>query len=643
MSKNTNKGKIFHKRMSIVSLTIVIIVIMSMFASVKITQVEEKKCWNFMRDSAQAVNREIEIRISDNVNILRLTSDQLVQEKLLDDREAVMKRLRSMSQITMFYRIDIVYPDGTYLTPIGVREDTLTVPPYAKLTEIGTRMSQRVRDVIRDEPVLRYYIPIKEDGKTKAIMIGVIDCTTLYKTVKTNAFEGQADCYLVDSNDGSMIMAKAGQQLGNINVLYDRKLRAEYEDVDLPAEIRKLHTGAVAYEAEGQTQDYYMYYTPVGMFDWELLIVVREDIAFASLFEVKRILFYVALAEVLFLALYFYWNIHSIRVITKSKQRAEKELLISTTLLQSIRALSSHTNMNHSIAELLEIICRFFEGDRAYICTFDYDNGTISCQYEYATDCVIRSKEMLQDLPIGMVDMWIQKFTENGMFYLSGVEKVQKFNKDTYDLLKKQNIRSLVAVPLMEENEIVGFFGVDNPKKNYHDLSLMSSAAFFITDSMEKKARNELLNRLSFEDSLTGLNNRNKYNQILDKYGNRIVKRTGTAFFDLNGLKRMNDTHGHEAGDALIRNTARLIGDVFHEHAFRIGGDEFTVVMIGIDQHEFEQMVSDAGRRLTDAGISISTGVAWHDGDITLTEQLQEADARMYLDKERFYQGRAHR
>lgn len=637
MSSKKTKGKAFQKRMSMVSITIIVITVMSVVAYGRITQVEEQKCWSFMKESVQAVNREIDIRISDNVNILRLTSDQLVQEELLEDLEATKNRLRSMTRITMFYRIDVLYSDGTLLTPMGIREDTSSVPPYAKLAEMGTCMSQRVRDIVKDAPVLRYYIPIKKDGATQAIMIGVIDCTNLYKTINSEAFDGSAKIYLVDSADGAIIMGQAGEELGNVNILRERKLRRDYEEIDLPTEIRRLRTGAVAYEIDGETQDYFMYYTPVGLFDWELLMVVREDIAFAGLIEVKQILAIVAICEAMLLALYFFWNVHSIKIVTKSKMRAEKELLISTTLLQSIRALSSHSDTNHAIDELLEIICHFFEGDRAYLCVFDYDKDVTSEQYEYVAEGVTSEKESLQNIPLHMVNLWIRKFNENGMFYLSNIEKELKTGSETYEMLKRQKIKSLVAVPLVQEEVIIGFFGVDNPRKNYHDLSLMSSAAFFITDSLEKKEKSELLNRLSFEDSLTGLYNRNKYNQILDKYGERIVRRTGTAFFDLNGLKRMNDTYGHEAGDELIRNTAHHIGAVFAGDAFRIGGDEFTIVMIGVDRSEFEAKVQLAAQQMRDDGISIATGMAWHDGDITLTMQLQEADHRMYEDKQRYY------
>ena len=54
---------------------------------------------------------------------------------------------------------------------------------------------------------------------------------------------------------------------------------------------------------------------------------------------------------------------------------------------------------------------------------------------------MIQAKELLQNRPMQMVDIWISRFKENGEFYLSNIDKVQKYNPETYQLLKKQDIR----------------------------------------------------------------------------------------------------------------------------------------------------------------------------------------------------------
>ena len=74
-----------------------------------------------------------------------------------------------------------------------------------------------------------------------------------------------------------------------------------------------------------------------------------------------------------------------------------------------------------------------------------------------------------------------------------------------------QQIESLIAVPLIENEVIIGFLGIDNPKFNYDDLSLLSSATFFILDSIERRESHSKLEKISFEDGLTGVYNRNKF------------------------------------------------------------------------------------------------------------------------------------
>ena len=72
-------------------------------------------------------------------------------------------------------------------------------------------------------------------------------------------------------------------------------------------------------------------------------------------------------------------------------------------------------------------------------------------------------------------------------------------------------------------------------------------------------AQTAALRRLSFEDALTGLYNRNKFTQVMNAGKEGAPLRLGVAYFDLNGLKEVNDGMGHSAGDALIRDTADQI------------------------------------------------------------------------------------
>lgn len=146
-----------------------------------------------------------------------------------------------------------------------------------------------------------------------------------------------------------------------------------------------------------------------------------------------------------------------------------------------------------------------------------------------------------------------------------------------------------------------------------------------------------LLERMSFEDTLTGLFNRNKFNHILSNYTEENKTALGVACFDINGLKEINDRLGHIAGDDIIYRMANHINKVFFGKAFRIGGDEFVVVDEEMDENAFRTAVSSVCRSIEQDGLSSSVGLCWRGSNCNIQEQFDAADKRMYENKTRFY------
>lgn len=149
-------------------------------------------------------------------------------------------------------------------------------------------------------------------------------------------------------------------------------------------------------------------------------------------------------------------------------------------------------------------------------------------------------------------------------------------------------------------------------------------------------AQTDLLRRMSYEDALTGLYNRNKYNELLARDWS-LSPRLGVACIDLNGLKQINDRLGHSAGDSLLCRTARQLQAVFGGKAYRLGGDEFVVVDDTQDQDAFQAAVHVVEAGLEACGIGYSIGVCFRASSCSLIQQLEEADLLMYQDKRRYY------
>lgn len=162
-------------------------------------------------------------------------------------------------------------------------------------------------------------------------------------------------------------------------------------------------------------------------------------------------------------------------------------------------------------------------------------------------------------------------------------------------------------------------------------------------DISRRKEWESALKRMSFEDSLTGVFNRNKFNREMEAGQDEASTRLGLAYFDLNGLKEINDNLGHSVGDALICRAARHISRIFDGKVYRIGGDEFVVVDRESDEESFRTAVTAVCDCMARDDISIAVGVSWRSSRCDMKAQFDEADKLMYGSKAAFYDARGRK
>ena len=321
--------------------------------------------------------------------------------------------------------------------------------------------------------------------------------------------------------------------------------------------------------------------------------------------------------------------------ISKSREEIAEQLQISSVLNRCVKELSSDKDENQAISNLLEIVNGYFDADRTYIFEIDSEKNVMYNTYEYVKGMVTEQIDNLQGISLDIISIWMEKFKQSKAYFIPDLE----LEKETphYEILKMQDITSLLVVPLINAGVVTGFFGVDNPKEHYEDATLLSFIQFFISCSLERKKEKEYLKYLSYRDMLTNLYNRNRYIELLDVYKKRKAVCTGVAYIDLNGLKQINDQKGHEAGDEHIRAAAAIIAEIFPEQAYRIGGDEFVVISCEIQNQEFSDRMKLLRERMNAADISISAGSVWKEEIDDLNAVLKTADMEMYQEKEEYH------
>ena len=213
---------------------------------------------------------------------------------------------------------------------------------------------------------------------------------------------------------------------------------------------------------------------------------------------------------------------------------------------------------------------------------------------------------------------------------------------------KRQNNLSLFTIILFMCLGI-GFqeFAGGNVRTAYLALACCSTLLFIhYNEFLQQRNDDHLLRQKNLieTDALTGMLSRYSYNRVLsDHHDKNTMPRDLTVFsIDINGLKMVNDTKGHAAGDQIICDAAACIAEVFGKEGkcYRIGGDEF-IALILADRRQIAELcraLSAVVEKRDGLSLSLGFAVSAEHPQLCLEELVNVADKMMYAEKDRYYQ-----
>ncbi len=190
-----------------------------------------------------------------------------------------------------------------------------------------------------------------------------------------------------------------------------------------------------------------------------------------------------------------------------------------------------------------------------------------------------------------------------------------------------------------------GDYNVEIAKSGAQEIKLLNTA--FEDMVIYLREREEHLHLSANRDSMTGLRNTTSYASWVARFDKELEKGWfdfGIVVFDLNNLKKTNDTYGHEVGNELIIATAKIISDVFKRSpVFRIGGDEFLAVLQNKDLESHDELFALLKDKLHNAFINgnksipieMAIGFAQFEPgeDARFADVFKRADKAMYENK----------
>lgn len=438
-----------------------------------VMHMEKDRCWQELSATAQTVNREITNKFRDELVKLHLLEYFMLEDGVFDADEIDQLHIDSFQPTTMFSRIDVLYRDNT-LVSNGIEQRIHETVDFDAVAAGGEYLTTRKTDFLTGRECVYYVLPVVQEEEVLAILIACIDSGSLSRIFRPLIYSGQANICIVDTRDGSFVMDSWHETLGNAyDIGEHRQMLPEYEDYDWIQSLKEKQTGSVAFYSETTGNPLYMYFTPMGLFDWHLCLFVEETVLFQNTFFLRKLFLFAGISEIILMLVYFLINYNAIRKLEQSNREIE---------------------------------------------------------------------------------------------------------------LQRQQ-----------------------------------------------------LHFISYRDPLTALYNRNKYTEDWEAIRHLPAKQTGVAFVDMNGLKQLNDTRSHEAGDEYLRRAAQVMAEAFPEGSYRIGGDEFVILAPGMDQQVFLDKIDAMQTNMRQAQVSISIGYLWEICCTDIDGLMKQAEAKMYQEKRRYY------
>ena len=299
---------------------------------------------------------------------------------------------------------------------------------------------------------------------------------------------------------------------------------------------------------------------------------------------------------------------------------------------------------------LYSYIRPIYRSDGSYACSACVD---FSMDYVQKADSVFTRNLFLILLLIAVIlftaeVVIIQKWVTKPIDELSHC--AEKFAYKTEDD-RRNNIELLEKVNIHTGDEIETVYEM---LKNVTTDSYMATAnlSLAINDILDKDEQISEISKQAYQDSLTNVGSSSAFRrecEMLDEEIEEDMAKFGLIIFDINNLKYVNDTCGHDRGNDYIKGCCKIICEHFkHSPVFRIGGDEFAVVLRSRDYAEREELLRAVEEEFEKAyhnpdarpweRYSASAGIAvYTPGDGSVHQVLKRADEQMYAAKEEFH------
>ena len=303
---------------------------------------------------------------------------------------------------------------------------------------------------------------------------------------------------------------------------------------------------------------------------------------------------------------------------------------------------------NEGIENALKQSAQFFGADCGHIFRFAENLELMSATHEWCAEGGSSWLNNNRELALDSLPWWANMLKNRDYLYIPDTSALPREAEAEKEIFKDRGIKSLLSIPIMRERQIFGCFCFTaiKEKKLWSDdqIALITVVTEVIANALLRNLNDQTIRYLSFHDQLTGLYNRHYFVSEIERLEGSREYPIAVISADLDGLKLVNDTMGHESGDSYLKTGAALLKESLRNADIlaRVGGDEFAILLPRTGYEAAEKVVARIYERAeyckdekTGLPLNVSLGMAVSEtAEKNLEETYRDADALMYKDKQ---------
>lgn len=588
--------------------------------SLYVQKAAEQQCYDILRKTTENLGKEIKNNTYNNQEQLEIIADVIASRGNADSDQTkhILKSYMTRGEIS---HLEVLLPDNRVITCDGNYVDASGTLSYAEEVEKGEYVSTNATVDIScgDKKVLKSAVPILQEGETIGILYGITEVNSLPLYYVADSYGENASIYLIDGDSGDFIMDTWHLSLGNIADWSKHKVKGQ-KTSEIDTDIKSGKSGYLAGYSERVKENMYLYYTPVGINNWSVMLSIPESTVMKIARQIEHAMYGMAIITVAILVAYFVWLL---ALRKKDIERVEYMLEVEKSLFDAHKHTENIENTLGTVADYMKAETAFFTKVK---------NGIIDEVYCWSNkdDFDINAAE---NRPVKVV---IPGFNGDGTS--------MKFGKKLYNLRDcglpyDYYIDSYIVTSVYDvKKRFVGVLGVVNMDKVWKNADYIENVAGTFSLAVNNISSYQSLREMGIIDSLTGLLNRNYFERTIENLDKNEYRNVACVYIDANGLHNINNRFGHEAGDNMIKAVAQALQSKFgSDKTYRIGGDEFVAFTFGDSEKQIEENIESIKNDIEKQGYSISYGVSFSEVSTNAERFIKQAERNMLDNKYSYY------